>query len=86
MIDIHFEKDQQRAAAYDHGKQVGVCEIQIVDKEWTIMHTKVDPAYGGQGIGKALVQCVYDQGKKEDANIILVCSYAKNLYNKGRAS
>jgi predicted GNAT family acetyltransferase len=50
------------------------------------MHTKVDPAYGGQGIGKALVQCVYDQGKKEDANIILVCSYAKNLYNKGRAS
>ncbi len=55
MIKIIFERDKQRAAAYDGEKTVGFCQVQISDREWTITHTEVDPAYGGKGISRKLV-------------------------------
>lgn len=79
MIQIQFERDRQRAAAYDGDTLVGFCEIQTTDNAWTIVHTEVDPAYGGQGIARKLVQAICEQAEKENAEIVPVCTYAKRV-------
>lgn len=82
MIQIQFEREKQRAAAYDGAALIGCCEVQVSETTWTITHTEVDPSYGGQGIARKLVLCVVEQAKKEDAKVIPVCSYAETVLSQ----
>ena len=79
MIDVVFEKENSRAAAYDNGKLIGKCVLVLSDKNWTVEHTETDAAYGGQGIGRRLVECVFEEAQQAGANLNLVCSYAKKV-------
>ena len=79
MIQIRFEQENQRSAAYDGEVLVGFCTVQMADNCWTIHHTEVDPAYGGQGIARKLVLCVEERAKKIGVEIIPLCSYAKRI-------
>lgn len=82
MIKIIFEKDKQQAAAYDGEKTVGVCQINMAEGEWTILHTEVDPAYGGMGIARKLVMNVVERAGNEGAKVKPVCSYAKKVISE----
>ncbi len=75
-IEIRFEKENQRSAAYDGDLRIGLCEYEIENGNWVITHTETDPAYGGRGIAKKLVLCVKEAADAEKINIIPVCSYA----------
>ena len=79
MIQIRFEKENTRAAAYDGTARIGVCTIKQMAAGWEIPHTEVDPAYGGQGIARKLVLCVAEQAEKEGVRIFPTCSYAKKV-------
>ena len=79
MIQIRFEKEHTRAAAYDGTTLIGVCTIKQTADGWEIPHTEVDPAYGGQGIARKLVLCVAEQAKKEGVRVFPTCSYAKKV-------
>ncbi len=82
MIQIRFEKDKQRSAAYDGDTLAGFCEVQITDSAWTILHTEVDSAYGGMGIARKLVLCVAEQAEREGVKVIPACSYAKKVFTQ----
>lgn len=75
-IDIVFEQDNNRSAAYTDGKQVGECEFSVSENIWTITHTGVRPEYGGRGIAKKLVLCVIEAARANNAKIVSLCSYA----------
>ena len=75
-IDIVFEQDNNRSAAYTDGKQVGECEFSVSENIWTITHTGVLPEYGGRGIAKKLVLCVIEAARANNAKIVPLCSYA----------
>ncbi len=79
MINVVYEKEKCCSAAYDGEKQIGVCQYDVSGGNWTIFHPATDPAYGGQGIAKRLVLCVDEAAKKEGAQIISTCSYAKKV-------
>ena len=38
-IEIRFEKELNRSAAYDGDKVIGLCEYEIADGKWVITHT-----------------------------------------------
>lgn len=80
-IIIKKEPEQNRAAAYDGEKQVGICTY-VIDREnvWTLDHTVVDPAYGGKGIAGALVAAVADMARAAQTKIIPQCSYAAAVF------
>ena len=50
MIEVVYEKDKRRSAAYDGEKLIGECDCRESGLVWTAYHTEVAPAYGGQGI------------------------------------
>ena len=78
-IDVRFEEDACRSAAYDGEKQVGVCLYREGPDGWSIVSTRVDPAYGGQGIAKRLVFSVTEAAERRKQAVVPVCSYAVKL-------
>ena len=79
QINIVFEQDNNRSAAYMDGKQIGECDISASGNIWTITHTGVRPEYGGRGIAKKLVLCVTEAARANKAKIVPLCSYANKV-------
>lgn len=77
MIDIKFIRQENRAVAFDKEIAIGECDFMELEDRWNIVHTMVDVDYQGQGIAKKLVECVIEEAKKYDKDVIAECSYAK---------
>lgn len=84
MIEIIFEKENNRAVAYDSTIQVGECDFLETENYWNIIHTEVNNEYQGQGIARKLVECIIENAKKENKKLIAECSYAKKVLEKSR--
>ena len=82
MMLIQYEADSNRSAAYDGDHEIGECNYSVSGNTWTIYHTEVDPAYGGQGIAKKLVMAVKEAADKAGADVISTCSYAYKVLGK----
>lgn len=81
-ITITFEKENNRSAAYDEGKLIGVCEYELKENDWVVYHTVVDTQYTGQGIAKRLLQSVIDNARAAKIKIIPECSYAVKVMSE----
>ena len=78
-IRIDFDEAGCRSVAYDGDNEIGECCYQEEADTWTIVHTQVDPEYGGRGIARRLVYRVTEEGERRNKQIIPVCSYAKKV-------
>ena len=81
-MTIIFEPAMNRSAAYDGDHEIGECCFAVSTSTWTIYHTEVDPAYGGQGIARKLVECVHEAAESAGADIVSTCSYARKVLGK----
>ena len=83
MIDVIFEAEESRAAAYDGEKLVGICTVpENEDGVWVLDHTVVREEYGGQGLAGLLVDCVTEAARAQNKKILPVCSYAVKRFNR----
>ena len=78
-MQILFEREHSRSAAYDGTQCIGIAEFEDEDGRWLITHTEVDPAYGGQGIARRLIEEIIDEARREGRKIVPVCSYAAKM-------
>ena len=81
-MNIVWEAGARRSAAYDGEKRIGVAEIEEEDGRWVITHTEVDPAYGGQGIARRLIEEVIAAARRDGAKIVPLCSYAAKMMRR----
>ena len=84
-MNIVWEAEARRSAAYDGEKRIGVAEIEEEDGRWVITHTEVAPAYGGQGIARRLIEEVIAAARRDGAKIVPLCSYAAKMM-RGKAA
>ena len=84
-MQIQYEAEHCRSAAYDGERRVGVAEFDAQDRRWVITHTEVDPAYGGQGIARRLIEEVIAAARRDGAKIVPVCSYAEKMMRRKEA-
>lgn len=84
-IRFNYEEEQKRVAAYDGSKCVGSCNYVNPGSFWIITHTDVDPAYGGQGIARSLVDILMHQAVEAGVKVKPFCSYAAGLFQKNSA-
>ena len=82
MIEIRFEPNRNRAAAYDGETLAGWCEFEPQAGVWEVTHTIVPEEYGGQGIAGRLVACVADAARAAGVQIDPVCWYAEKWLAK----
>ena len=78
-MQIVFEPEHFRSAAYDGETRVGVAELEEARGYWVITHTEVDPAYGGQGIARRLIEEIIAEARRTGKKIVPVCSYAEKM-------
>ena len=79
MIDIKFDPQECCAAAYDGDRQVGVCQYEVRDGSWCIFHTYTDPAYGGKGIARKMVELIAGEAEASGTELTATCWYAKKV-------
>ena len=77
-IHYQFEKERNRAAAYDHNEnEVGECTFFKIKNLWTIDHTFVAPDIRGQNVAAYLIKIIVEQARNENVKIVPLCSFAK---------
>mgnify|MGYP000923383497 FL=1 len=81
-MQIRYEFEHGRSAAYDGENRVGIAEFEDADGRWVITHTEVDPAYGGQGIARRLIEEVIAAARRDGAKIVPLCSYADKMMRR----
>lgn len=81
-MKIVFEELNNMAVVFDNQTIIGECDYIIQGDIWNIVHTIVDSKYQGQGIARKLVECVIENAKKENKQVIADCSYAKKILEK----
>lgn len=82
MIEIIFDKDNKQSVAYDNSMRIGECDYIEIENTWNIIHTEVKDSYQGQGIARKLVDCIFENAKKYNKNLIADCSYAKKVIER----
>ena len=79
MIEIKFERENNKSVVYDNNVKIGECVFIETEKYWNIVHTEVSSLYQGQGIAKKLVENIIENAKKYNKTLIAECSYAKKV-------
>lgn len=65
------------------GKEAGhMTYVWAGEDKFIIDHTEVDPAFGGQGLGKKLVMAGVEFAREAGVKIIPLCPYAKSVFDK----
>ena len=82
MIEIKFDKDNNKSIAYDNDAKIGECDYIETEETWNIVHTEVSNLYQGQGIARKLVENIIENAKKYNKKLIADCSYAKKVIDK----
>ena len=82
MIEIKFDKDNNKSIAYDNNAKIGECDYIETEETWNIVHTEVSNLYQGQGIARKLVENIIENAKKYNKKLIADCSYAKKIIDK----
>ncbi|WP_243343497.1 GNAT family N-acetyltransferase [Anaerococcus sp. AGMB09787] len=82
MVEIFFEDDNKRAAAYDEGKLIGESTFSPKDDIWVIDHTFVQNDYRGQDIAVKLVNQIVITARERGKKIIPLCPFAKKEFDK----
>lgn len=76
MIEIKFDRENNKSLAYDNNIKIGECEFVETEENWNIIHTEVDKTHQGEGIARRLVEKIIQEAKKCNKNIVADCSYA----------
>ena len=79
MIGIKFDKNNNKAIAYDNDIKIGECEFIEQEECWNIIHTEVSNLYQGQGVARRLVESIIENAKQYNKKLIAECSYAKRV-------
>lgn len=83
MIQIIFDKKNNKSIAYDKNTEIGECSFIETEDYWNITHTKVNNLYQGQGIARRLVESVIENAKNYNKTVVAECSYAKKVIENG---
>nr|WP_300004955.1 GNAT family N-acetyltransferase [Tissierella sp.] len=82
MINILFESENNRSAAYDDKKEIGESTFSKSEGLWIIDHTFVEENYQGQGIARKLVAELVVKARESSTKILPLCPYAKREFDK----
>lgn len=64
------------------GRVVGLASYHVDGDVMTLPHTEVDPAMGGQGLGKTLVQGVLCAARERHLQVLPYCSFIRHYLHE----
>jgi predicted GNAT family acetyltransferase len=82
-VEVRDNPDKQQFEAYVDGKPAGSSAYDLTDAGLLILHTEVDDAHEGQGVGSALVRQMLDQlREREGLQVTASCPFVRAWMHK----
>jgi predicted GNAT family acetyltransferase len=83
QVTVRENADRHRYEAVDDSGQVaGFATYRRHEETVTFVHTEVDDAYEGQGIGSALAKAVLDTARQEQRRVDPQCPFIKSYIDR----
>jgi uncharacterized protein len=77
-ISVRDNPDEQRFEAFDPtGELLAISTYRRYDDRIVFVHTEVDDAAEGQGVGSLLVRTALDQVRGEGLRVVAQCPFVK---------
>ncbi|HEX3297149.1 MAG TPA: GNAT family N-acetyltransferase [Nocardioides sp.] len=75
-VEVRDNPEQRRFEAYVDGRLAGFSAYDLTDDSITIMHTEVDDAFEGQGVGSELARQMLDLIRADgDLSVTVLCPF-----------
>lgn len=82
-MEITNNLEKCRYEIFIDGELAGFADYKIAGGTVKFPHTEVDPAFGGRGVGSALVEFALDEVKKQNKFVAPICPFvAKAILKK----
>jgi predicted GNAT family acetyltransferase len=81
-VQVRDNPEQQRFEAYVDGRLAGFSEYVADGDGLDIVHTEVDDAFEGQGVGSTLVRGALDAVRGERVRVVAQCPFVKSYLDE----
>lgn len=81
-IEITDNGERNRYEITLDGEPAGFVEYERGEGSVVLLHTEVDPAFGGRGVGGALARGVLDDLRAQGLSAVPVCPFIKKWIEK----
>lgn len=76
-VTVTEDAEKHRYVATVDGEQAGIAVYHLVQGHYLFVHTEVDDAREGRGIGSALVRGALDDVRSKDAKVVALCPFVQ---------
>lgn len=84
-MDIRYEPQNKRTAAYQDGRLVGECTYTEDAGLWVLDHTYVDESMRGKQLGAALVRELIEAARDVQVKVRPVCPFVQKEFERHQA-
>jgi predicted GNAT family acetyltransferase len=74
--------EEHRFELWGDGEQIGFLDYRLHGDEITLVHTEIDPRFGGAGHGSTLVRGVLEDVRARGLSVRPMCPYAQAWIEK----
>ena len=64
------------------GKPAGQAVYELRPGTIVFLHTEIDDAYGGRGLGGTLVKAALDEARARDLHVVATCPFVRSYIQK----
>ena len=82
MADVVHNPDEFRYEIHVDGKVAGVTQYRETPDAWDFVHTEIDDAYEGHGLGGHLARGALDDVRAKGHKVIATCPFIKGWIAK----
>ncbi|WP_030919535.1 GNAT family N-acetyltransferase [Streptosporangium amethystogenes] len=82
QVDVKLSPGGDSFVATVDGRHAGRLELVRRDGVVVYPHTKVEPAYEGNGVGSALVRTALDAARAEGAKVVPLCWFVREWIDR----
>jgi uncharacterized protein len=83
-VEIHDVPNRRRYEASLDGSLAGFLAYEPGDGRLTIVHTEVDPAFEGHGIGSSLARYALDDARSRGLRVTVLCPFVTSWLRRHR--
>jgi predicted GNAT family acetyltransferase len=80
--EITDNAEQSRYEIRLDGELAGFAEYERGEEAIVLIHTEVDPAFGGKGVGSSLARGALDDVRSKGLSVVPVCPFIKKWIDK----
>jgi len=78
-VTVRDVPERHRYEIRDGEQRVGLSTYKLTDNTITFIHTEVDPAFGGRGLAKQLVEFELDDARRRGLAVLPSCPYVRKV-------